>query len=61
MINELKPCPRCGNKETEIYWRRDGRFGSSIVCYECKYQTEYFETKEEAMKAWNNFNRTNKC
>ncbi len=55
MNEELKPCPKCGNKELE--WHRFNLAGSdkgshSVHCYECKFGNEYFATKEQALKAW---------
>lgn len=45
---ELKKCPFCGG-EAEIV----GYKFSWIVCKECSAETGVFDTKIEAIKAWN--------
>jgi Lar family restriction alleviation protein len=47
MVTELKPCPFCGGEAyapDRTTWLR---------CRECGCETNYFETLEEAIEAWN--------
>lgn len=51
MSNELKPCPFCGGKAT--LWQdltADRQF--HILCG-CGGRVGWFETEEEAIRAWN--------
>lgn len=45
---ELKKCPFCGGEaeivEYTIFW---------VTCKECAAETKDFDTKEEAIEAWN--------
>lgn len=55
---ELKPCPKCyaNNKRmhpVKCYF--ETRY--KVKCLECGFETDSFETKEEAQKVWNGFNR----
>ena len=48
---ELKPCPFCGGEA-----RLGERFRplpSYVICKNCGAQTDYFDTEEEAIEAWN--------
>lgn len=47
MSEELKPCPFCGGEAVifKYYWQ--------VRCEECMAETSIFETREEAIKAWN--------
>ena len=52
MTEKLKPCPFCGNEAEFDEWK--------IFCIRClngdcdiKPQTDWFNTKEEAIEAWN--------
>ena len=42
-MDKLKKCPFCGG-EAEIFW---------VICKECTAETKDFDTKEEAIEAWN--------
>ncbi len=46
--NELKPCPFCGG---EAEWATKGKHW--IMCSSCGVETQYCETAEEAIEAWN--------
>ena len=55
-VNELKPCPFCGNIDIElnskILMHSDcERFW--IECPDCQISTRYFETNEDALRMWN--------
>lgn len=45
---KLKPCPFCGGEarfaNTDENW---------IACVDCGAETTFFDTKEEAIEAWN--------
>jgi rubredoxin len=53
MTEELKPCPKCRNKELEFTeYFSDGKV--MVNCYECKYVFDgEFKSPKEAIKAWN--------
>ena len=47
---ELKPCPFCGGEaETYPYYFNEWYIG----CSECSCDLGVFDTKEEAIEAWN--------
>lgn len=52
---ELKPCPFCGGKprvQEHRYVGYASTFG--VVCLDCCCETRpFFDTEEEAIKAWN--------
>ena len=51
VMEELKPCPFCGNK-AEAYSIIDGSFACS--CTSCSYAScAGFNTEQEAIEAWN--------
>ena len=54
-MNELKPCPFCGNKAEIINTGNHfPRVFYRIVCYSfCTMQGKLYDTKEEAVEAWN--------
>ena len=54
--NELKPCPFCGSKRLYVSERNYfGEKSATVTCVYCHISqtgSEY-ETKEEAIEAWN--------
>lgn len=67
-MNELKPCPFCGDKECETYTTEEVSFVQNqdltmseemefllwgTGCYKCSAQVYGFDTEEEAIEAWN--------
>ena len=55
---ELKPCPFCGSKLDEMDIMQHSFFNAppcfGVVCYECQSRSsQLFDTKEEAVEAWN--------
>ena len=54
-MENLKKCPFCGGeavlrRRNPDYIMRDKCF---ISCVECKNKTKYYDSEEEAIKAWN--------
>ena len=47
-MKELKKCPFCGGEAEiagyKIFW---------VICKECTAETKSFDTREEAIEAWN--------
>lgn len=47
-MEDLKKCPFCGGKAEivgyKIFW---------VICKECTAETKSFDTREEAIEAWN--------
>lgn len=55
MIDKLKPCPFCGG---ESDCNNDGfmkarNFMWAVECLTCGVTTDFFDTKSEAVDAWN--------
>ena len=50
------PCKKCGAGFLRILYSVGGRV--AISCPKCSYCTKYKQTKEEAIDAWNQRNRT---
>ena len=51
-MTELKPCPFCGDKEIVV--SPTGFHGAYIAyCIQCHSNTGDYDTKEEAIAAWN--------
>ena len=55
---ELKPCPKCyaNNKRTfsaKCYFETQYK----VKCLKCGFETDLFETKEEAQETWNSLVR----
>ena len=53
---ELKPCPFCGSKEVKViehkYYHSLNSYG--VKCFGCKTESyQFFDTKNEAIEAWN--------
>ena len=58
MIDELKPCPFCGevaNGENTVVVTETARSGPrfGVRCYRCGGRVEFFENIDEAIIAWN--------
>ena len=56
MSEELKPCPFCGSKRIapEIFNDDDDvTVEYAISCLNCKAQSSYFTSFEDAINAWN--------
>ena len=63
MEEKLKPCPFCGGKAEyhceEHDWSDCGYLSTAkyydayVECENCGARTEIFDTKEEAISAWN--------
>ena len=53
MMEELKPCPFCG--DANAYIAEDEMYDDfyRVHCIGCGCQTDYFETESDAAKAWN--------
>lgn len=55
---ELKPCPFCGSNQLDIFYYDpfdgyQGNCGSYVIlCPRCRARVKY-ETKAEAIEAWN--------
>ena len=68
--NELKKCPFCGGEAHVYYAKSNDCMGIpcyGVACIECKIMigrveqgmTEFFRTKDEAIKAWNTSGKLN--
>lgn len=53
-LQVINPCKHGGDEEVEV---RHGTFGYSVWCVECRASTLMFETKAEAIEAWNEDNK----
>lgn len=51
MAEKLKPCPFCGGKAKNVYFRYTDTH--SIWCRTCGAESYEFDTEEEAIEAWN--------
>jgi len=55
-MTELKPC-ECGGKVNAYKTRQEyspkGKSVYMVGCSECLVRTDYFETEQEAIEAWN--------
>ena len=51
-MRELKPCPFCGG-EAEIEMDDCWYWNYHVFCQECKIGTDYYNTADEAIEAWN--------
>ena len=54
MTDELKPCPFCGGTANIA----KGRIEFWAYCPNCGARTEFYETEQEAVVAWNRRNET---
>lgn len=55
-MSELKPCPFCGGKGTVTLYPTVGgnwRLAYVVCCNECWAKTGYYDTRREAVEAWN--------
>ena len=51
MSEKLKPCPFCGG-EGVVYGFSDYDY-RRVICKDCGGSTEYSDTREKAIEAWN--------
>ncbi len=51
--SSLKPCPFCGGKATAFQASGEADYAAMVGCGECDVGTTCFETREEAIEAWN--------
>jgi Lar family restriction alleviation protein len=55
-MNKLKLCPFCGSGARPILpvcIHTGKEMGKVVRCYYCEAQTDYYDTYEEAVAAWN--------
>ena len=45
---KLKPCPFCGSNDVKVVSGMN-----FVACYECESDSGVYDSKEEAVKAWN--------
>lgn len=51
---EIRLCPKCGRGPSVITWSIAGdNIGYEAECYDCGLHTGRCDTKEEAIKKWN--------
>lgn len=51
-MNKLKPCPKCGNHILSfVIGVVVPKF--AVLCEECGEETDFFDTKNKAVEAWN--------
>ena len=49
---DLKPCPFCGSDDVHMLGDdEDGVF--HVMCKNCRAETDYFDTEDDAANAWN--------
>jgi Lar family restriction alleviation protein len=53
-MNELKPCPFCGNIDIKIHapYFTENRY-VMVQCYSCNCSTAVYKTVDQAVEAWN--------
>ncbi|MDR2173628.1 MAG: Lar family restriction alleviation protein [Burkholderiales bacterium] len=51
-MNDLLPCPFCGDKNPQTYSDNFGQF-SQIVCADCETETAWYDSEEELVAVWN--------
>lgn len=59
MEYELKPCPFCGGEARIISDIYVGKLEHLAACRYCKASSWTYESKEEAIEAWNNRKENN--
>jgi Lar family restriction alleviation protein len=52
-MDELKPCPFCGNKASKTARFNMGYFGDGIKCTSCKAETPSYLVEQKAIDWWN--------
>lgn len=55
-MNIIKTCPCCNGESTLRFrcsWLAPDGYTYYVQCEECKTMSGYYETKYEAIKAWN--------
>ena len=54
MTEQLKPCPFCGGKaKTHHYSTTVISYGIYVMCKDCMTSSKYYDTKRQAIEAWN--------
>ena len=53
MTKNLKPCPFCGSKKVIVYKDSINPKCCFVFCEGCRVNTADFDTKKEAIEAWN--------
>lgn len=53
MLNELKPCPFCGNQNIQTLVDDDDSVEYSMICTKCRANGPWKTTDQLARDAWN--------
>lgn len=51
-MEELKPCPKCGNHQLKFV-TNVMRARTCVLCEECGEESNWYNTKNEAVEDWN--------
>ena len=55
-MEDLKPCPFCGCRDTRLRETAIGNYENIfyiVICHDCGATTNYFRLADEAKAAWN--------
>ena len=52
-MNELKPCPFCGGKDSGILTTSYDGYWFAVFCEDCMAQTRKCRQEKDAIEAWN--------
>jgi hypothetical protein len=52
-MSKLKPCPFCQSDDITIWDTDEGRGGFQVCCCECFSRTWEYDTRQQAVRAWN--------